>query len=224
MAEDAHGDRVGVARLQQHLRLARRFAEDEPIAVGRRGAAQEEHALVVDLQLEDAVAAGGELAEVGFGELERQLGGPQRLGVGGEAFQELAQAAVEIGVGGGLAGGAGKVEPADAAEERRPDTLHHEGTSLLPVVVARQGELVEVDAGLAVGKEERAREGEAAGVQGALLAVLGEGPAVVVAIVGVRRVGRFADGTADGRGVFRIARARGGLLIVGSLGGREPVG
>ena len=113
----------------------------------------------------------------------------QGVGIGREFLQQLAQPEVEVGFLGGLLGGHRQIEAPDRAEIRLPGAVGQQGLRLVPACIASQGELIEIGAALTIGKVERRGQGQSAHLQRPLLASLGEGPAIVVAVVRVRRIG-----------------------------------
>src|SRR5207247_616234 len=91
-------------------------------------------------------------------------------------------------------GGGSQVAPAQPGEEAGQDAVLHQVARLLPVVEARQGQLVEGVAGLAGGEHERHGEALAGRIDAPLAARrVAQGHAVVVA---EQRLGRVAARTA----------------------------
>ncbi len=145
-----------VAELEDFLRLAGRVAQGEPFAVGGDGAIQQAHARVAQVQFDGAVAAHRQPAEVDRGRLGLELGRLEDLA--GQLGKQLVQAAVGIGEPGRLLGGDGEIDAPEPTEERCEEALFEQIESGGPVLLTADGELVEVAAGLAVGKDERRRK------------------------------------------------------------------
>ena len=155
-AADLHLNNHIAAKLKQLLWIAGMLAQRQPLAIGADRAVQEPHAQVGQVKLEIAVGADRSNAEIHLGRLHPELGRVQDLGR--QLGQQSIEAAVDVGKTGRFLGGHGQVGAADACEKAGQKALLEEIDGSGPVLLAGDGELVEVAAGLAGGKDELAGE------------------------------------------------------------------
>src|SRR5690348_13666268 len=105
------------------------------------------------MQLDRAVSAALELAEVDVARFDLQ---PRRLDdLTGELGEELVETTVGLGELGRLLRRDREVDAAQTAEERGEESLPQQIEGGRPVLLAGDGELVKVTAGLTVRKDER---------------------------------------------------------------------
>ena len=187
------------AELEELLAGAGPFADGEPGGVvAGDGAVEQAHAAVLQVQLEAAVLADGDGAEVDFRGAACRCGGLQH--VGGQLVEQLVEAAVEVGARGRRRGRRGPGRPGRGrrGSVRGSPVGAGRGASSQSLV-AGEGQFVVATALPARGEDERVRERLPADGDWSGGAVAVEEVAVEVAEGGAGGVGAVALATGHAR-------------------------
>ncbi len=172
------------------------------LGAGHR-AIEQPHALVFQVQVELAGLADLEDAKVDFAGFDTEAGSGNH--VAGKFAQQLIEATVVVGKLVGFLGGPDEVEPAQAAEEAFEVALAEQVARGRPVFLAGHGQLVEVPALPAGGKDEWLLESLGAnGERPTVAHAVAEHEAVKIAVAGVFGVGASAFCANLDHGTFSV--------------------
>ena len=150
-------DHVAVEMELKHLtRQTRCVAEGQPVSLGGDGAVDHAAAVVAQVQHELRLRGPSQLTEIDFQRMNNEGSGRSRRA--GQLLKQLVEAAVDVADLGRLSCRVGQIGTADAVEKVSQKTALEHFLGRVPIVIARDDQLVEITAVTTRGENERMRE------------------------------------------------------------------